>query len=100
MKSIKVKDLFSIDWLKAIQRLAFIFTAAIIVISTWYVIKKADGHYNAKTDAASGKVLIDVSISDTLTRGMDDKLNIVLQDLLRMKQDSLAVEVRKVQNTK
>ena len=52
----------------------------------------------ASKEATTGKIMIDVSVSDTLTRGMDDKLNRVLQDLLKIRKDSLAVEVRKVHN--
>lgn len=98
MSKIDYKKILSIEWMKVIHRLAFIFVATVMVVSTWYVLKATNNRMASKEVVSREKVLIDVCISDTLTRGMDDKLNIVLQDLLRMKQDSLAVEVRKVQN--
>ena len=67
-----------------------------IVITVWLTLSNIYRGVYGKSEAITGKVMIDVSISDTLTRGMDDKLNRVLQDLLQIKQDSVAVEVKKI----
>lgn len=95
----KVKQFFSeINWQCQLRRLLFVLVAAVIVISVWLTLSNINNHVYGGKDSIGGKVLIDISVSDTLTRGMDDKLNRVLQDLLQLKQDSVAVEVRKVQN--
>ena len=91
----------SINWDRTFHGLAFILTAAVIVIAAWLVLCNINSNVygdKAKDEVVTGKVLIDVSVSDTLTRGMDDKLNRVLQYLFEIKQDSVAVEVRKVHN--
>lgn len=91
----------SINWDRTIHGFAFIFTAAVIVEVAWLVLCNINNNVysdKAKDEVVTGKVLIDVCVSDTLTRGMDDKLNRVLLDLLQIKQDSVAVEVRKVHN--
>lgn len=91
----------SVDWDKKLHGLAFVLTAAVIIIAAWFVLSNINNKIygdKVKDEFVTGKVLIDVSVSDTLTRGMDDKLNRVLQDLLQIKQDSVAVEVRKIHN--
>ena len=96
----QIKEFFSgINWQLQLRRLLFILVAAVIIISVWYTLSNINNRVYEEKEPVAGKVLIDVSVSDTLTRGMDDKLNRVLQDLLQIKQDSVAVEVRKVQNT-
>lgn len=91
-----MKILDNIDWQKQIRRFIFVFVAAVIVIAVWLSLSNINKGVYGKSETTLGKVLIDVSISDTLTRGMDDKLNRVLQDLLQLKQDSVAVEVKKI----
>lgn len=44
------------------------------------------------------RVLINISVTDTLSKGIDEKLNCVLRDLHQMKRDSVVVEVRKIHN--
>lgn len=91
-----MKIIENIDWQKQARRLLFVFVSAVIVITVWLTLSNINKGIYSKNDTTTGKVLIDVSISDTLTRGMDDKLNRVLQDLLQLKQDSVAVEVKKI----
>ena len=88
-----------IDWQKQVRRLLFVFVSAVIVIAVWLTLSNINKGVYDKTETTTGKVLIDVSVSDTLTRGMDDKLNRVLQDLLQIKEDSVAVEVKKIHQT-
>lgn len=89
----------NIDWPKQARRWLFVFVSAMIVITVWFTLSNINKGVYCKGETTTGKVLIDVSISDTLTRGMDDKLNRVLQDLLQIKQDSVAVEVKKIYQT-
>ena len=93
------KFFLSIDWDNTLHGLAFILIVAVIVSSAWLVLSNIN--HNVYSDEGEiydvkGKIIINVSVSDTLTRDMDEKLNLVLQELLQIKQDSLAVEVRKV----
>lgn len=97
----KFKEFFSnINWVHHLHKLLFIVVAGIIVISVWLTLSNINNRVYREKESIAGRVLIDVSVSDTLTRGIDDKLNRVLQELLLIKQDSVAVEVRKIQNTK
>ena len=89
----------NIDWQKQVRRLLFLFVSTVIVIAVWLTLYNINEGVYCKTEAITGKVLIDVSISDTLTRSIDDKLNHVLHDLLQIKQDSVAVEVKKIQQS-
>ena len=88
----------NINWPQTIRRVLFIFVTVVIIVSVWLTLSNINNGVYASKEATTGKIMIDVSVSDTLTRGMDDKLNRVLQDLLKIRKDSLAVEVRKVHN--
>ena len=88
----------NINWPQTIRRVLFVFVTAVIFVSVWLTLSNINSGAYASKEATTGKIMIDVSVSDTLTRGMDDKLNRVLQDLLQIRKDSLAVEVRKVHN--
>ena len=90
----------NIDWQKFLRRLVFVLVATTIIVSAGLTLININNHVYENKETVNGKVLIDVSVSDTLTRGIDDKLNRVLQDLIQIKQDSVAVEVRKVYNPK
>ena len=87
---------YNINWHTIISRLLFIFTAAVIVCAVWFALDNINKGVYSREQTITGKVLIDVSVSDTLTRKMDDKLNRVLQDLLQIKQDSVVVEVKRI----
>ena len=80
-------------------RLFFVFVSSIIFITSWLVINNLNNNVYGEKESVTNKVLIDVSVSDTLTRGMDQKLNCILQDLIQLKQDSVIIEVKKVQNS-
>ena len=88
----------NINWPQTIRRVLFIFVTVVIIVSVWLTLSNINNGVYTSKEATTGKIMIDVSVSDTLTRGMDDKLNRVLQDLLKIRKDSLAVEVRKVHN--
>lgn len=94
-----MKIIDNIDWQKQVRRLIFVFISTVIIIAVWLTLSNINKGIYDKARTSAGKVLIDVSISDTLTRGMDDKLNRVLQDLLQIKEDSVAVEVKKIHQT-
>lgn len=95
----KSKFFSGVSWIRVIRCLVFLVVAAVIIMIARQVLLHFDDKVYGNREVVKEKVLIDVSVSDTLTRGMDDKLNRVLQDLLQIKQDSVTVEVRKVHNS-
>lgn len=88
-----------INWSKLAPGLIFVLVSSIIIICTWLALNNINNRVYGEKESVTNKVLIDVSVSDTLTRGMDQKLNCILQDLLQLKQDSVIIEVKKVQNS-
>ena len=89
----------NINWSKLAARLIFVLVSSIIIICSWHTLNNINNRVYGEKESVTNKVLIDVSVSDTLTRGMDQKLNYILQDLLQLKQDSVIIEVKKVQNS-
>lgn len=96
--NMKSKFFFDVNWMRVLRCLVFFIVAAVIIMIARLTLLHFDDKVYGNREVVKEKVLIDVSVSDTLTRGMDDKLNHILQDLLQIKQDSVFVEVRKVHN--
>lgn len=91
----KFTDYFLANWHKMVLWLLYCIVVTIVCACTWYAIAKINGDFGT-LQAERSKVVIDVCISDSLSKQMNADIKHAIKVLEKMETDSIAVEVSKI----
>ena len=91
----KIKDYFLSYGHKMLLWLLYCIVVTIMCACAWYAIARINGS-SGTSQTESSKVVIDVCISDSLSKQMNDDIKHAIKVLEKMESDSIAVEVSKI----
>ena len=91
----KIIDYFLSCWHKMLLWLLYCLIVTIMCACAWYTIAKINAGFGT-SQTESSKVVIDVCISDSLSKQMNDNIKHAIKVLEKMESDSIDVEVSKI----